>query len=53
MFILAPFMIFIGAFISFVAIPFGESIIVADLNIGLFYILGVGSISVLSLILAG
>ena len=53
LFILAPFMIFIGAFISFVAIPFGESIIVADLNIGLFYILGVGSIAVLSLILAG
>lgn len=53
LFILAPFMIFIGAFISFVAIPFGDSIIVADLNIGLFYILGVGSIAVLSLILAG
>ena len=53
LFILAPFMIFIGAFISFVALPFGESIIVADLNIGLFYILGVGSIAVLSLILAG
>ena len=42
LFILAPFMIFIGAFISFVAIPFGDSIIVADLNIGIFYILGVG-----------
>ena len=27
LFILAPFMIFIGAFISFVAIPFGDSII--------------------------
>lgn len=53
LFILAPFMIFIGAFISFVALPFGESIIIADLNIGLFYILGVGSIAVLSLILAG
>ena len=53
LFILAPFMIFIGAFISFIAIPFGDSIIIADLNIGLFYILGVGSIAVLSLILAG
>ena len=46
LFILAPFMIFIGAFISFIAIPFGESIIVTDLNIGIFYILGVGSIAV-------
>jgi len=53
LFIMAPFMIFIGAFISFVALPFGESIIVADLNIGIFYILGVGSLAVISLILAG
>ena len=37
LFILAPFMIFIGAFISFIAIPFGESIIVTDLNICLLY----------------
>ena len=46
-------MIFVGAFISFVALPFGDSIIIADLNIGIFYILGVGSLSVISLILAG
>ena len=53
LFVLAPFMIFIGAFISFIALPFCESIIIADLNIGIFYILGVGSIAVLSIILAG
>ena len=40
-------------FISFVAIPFGESIIIANLNIGIFYILGVGSLAVIALILAG
>ena len=53
LFVLAPFMIFVGAFISFVALPFGDSIIIADLNIGIFYILGVGSLAVISLILAG
>ena len=53
LFILAPFMIFVGAFISFVALPFSSSIIISDLNIGIFYILGVGSIAVISLILAG
>ena len=53
LFVMAPFLIFIGAFISFVALPFGESIIVTDLNIGIFYILGVGSLAVISLILAG
>ena len=53
LFILAPFMIFIGAFIGFIALPFGESIIIADLNIGIFYILAVGSFSVIALIMAG
>ena len=53
LFILAPFMIFIGAFISFIALPFNETIIVSDLNIGIFYILGVGSLAVIALILAG
>ena len=53
LFILAPFMIFVGAFISFIALPFNEAIIVSDLNIGIFYILGVGSLAVIALILAG
>tara|TARA_B110000467_G_scaffold137492_1_gene135618 strand:- start:6864 stop:7937 length:1074 start_codon:yes stop_codon:yes gene_type:complete len=53
LFVLAPFMIFVGAFISFVALPFNESVIVSDLNIGLFYILGVGSLAVIAIILAG
>mgnify|MGYP003968870019 FL=1 len=53
LFILAPFMIFVGAFISFIALPFNGSIIVSDLNIGIFYILGVGSLAVIALILAG
>jgi len=53
LFIMAPFMIFIGAFIAFVAIPFGETLIIADLNIGIFYLLAVGSLAVIALILAG
>ncbi len=53
LFILAPFLIFIGAFISIIAVPFGEKIIVADMNIGIFYVLGVGSLAVIALILAG
>ena len=53
LFILAPFMIFVGAFISFIALPFNSSIIVSDLNIGIFFILGVGSLAVIALILAG
>ena len=53
LFILAPFLIFIGMFVGIIAIPFGESIIIADMNIGIFYILGVGSLAVIALILAG
>ena len=43
LFILAPFLIFIGALTSFIAVPFGEKIIITDMNIGIFYISGVGS----------
>jgi len=53
LFILAPFLIFIGALTGFVAVPFGEKIIITDMNIGIFYIVGVGSLAVIALILAG
>ena len=53
LFILAPFLIFIGALTGFVAVPFGETIIITDMNIGIFYIVGVGSLAVIALILAG
>ena len=53
LFILAPFLIFIGALTSFIAVPFGERIIIADMNIGIFYIVGMGSLAVIALILAG
>ena len=53
LFILAPFLIFIGALTSFIAVPFGEKIIITDMNIGIFYIIGVGRLAVIALILAG
>lgn len=53
LFILAPFILFIGAFIAFVAIPFNQTILVADFNIGLFYIVAVSSLGVVGIILAG
>ena len=53
LFMLAPFIIFIGAFIGFVALPFGDEVLIADLNIGIFYILAVGSLGVIGIILAG
>ena len=53
LFILAPFIVFIGAFIAFSALPFSQTIIIADMNIGVFYILAVSSLGVIGLILAG
>ena len=53
LFILAPFLIFIGALTAFIAVPFGEKIIIVDMNIGIFYIIGVGSLAVIALSLAG
>ena len=53
LFILAPFVVFVGAFITFAALPFSQEIIVADMNIGVFYILAVSSLGVIGIILAG
>lgn len=53
LFVLAPFVVFIGAFMAFVTIPFGQYLIVSDLNIGVFYILAVGSLAVVGIIMAG
>jgi len=53
LFIMAPFVVFVGAFIAFAALPFNQNTIVADMNIGVFYILAVGSLGVIGIILAG
>lgn len=53
MFILAPFIIFIGAFVTFVALPFNQWIVAADFNLGLFYIVAMSSVGVIGIILAG
>lgn len=53
LFILAPFILFIGALIAIAALPFGSAVQVVDVNIGIFYILAVSSLSVIGLILAG
>ncbi len=51
--VLAPFIIFIGAFLTFIGVPFSESLIVSKFNIGIFYILAMSSVGVIGIILAG
>ena len=51
--ILAPFIIFIGAFLTFIGVPFSDGILISDFNIGIFYIVAVSSVGVIGIILAG
>ena len=51
--IVAPFIIFTGAFLTFVGLPISESIVISNFNIGIFYIIAMSSVGVIGIILAG
>jgi NADH-quinone oxidoreductase subunit H len=53
LFALAPYVVFMGFLCSFVVIPFGSQLIVADLDIGILYILAVTSLVVVGILMAG
>ncbi len=53
LFVLAPIIVFTGVFIRFVPLPFGDYLVVSDLDLGLFYVASVGSVEVLGVIMAG
>ncbi len=52
-FILAPMVIIITVLMSFSIIPFAPGIVVADLSIGILFFLGMSSLGVYSVVLAG
>jgi NADH-quinone oxidoreductase subunit H len=53
LFVLAPCLVVVGAFLSFVVIPFGSRLQAADLDVGVFYVVAVSSLSTVGLIMAG
>ena len=53
LFILSPMLIFISGAATFAVIPFGENLIIADINIGIFYLIAISSMVTLGLILGG
>lgn len=53
LFRLAPYLVFTGMFAAFVSIPFSSGLIVADLNVGIFYIIAVTSIVVIGILMSG
>jgi len=53
LFILAPLLVGTGSFLPMVVIPWGSRLQAADLNVGVFFVAAVSSLSVVGLIMAG
>ncbi len=53
LFILAPFVVFVGAYAAYAAIPFSAAYVGSEINIGLFFILAISSLVVIGLLMAG
>ncbi len=50
---LAPFVVFVGSYAAFAAIPFSSAYVGSGINIGLFYIIAVSSLVVVGILMAG
>jgi NADH-quinone oxidoreductase subunit H len=52
-FLLAPMITFTLALIGWAVIPFGDGIVLADINVGVLYLLAISSLGVYGIIMAG
>jgi len=53
LFVVGPWVILFASVVTFAAIPFSDTLLAANMNIGLFYILSISSIVVLGIVMAG
>ncbi len=53
LYIIGPIFVFTGVWLSFVVLPYGPDLIVADLNVGLLFLAAVASIEVVGVLMAG
>ena len=52
-FVLAPMITFILALIAWAVIPFGDGLVLADINVGVLYLFAISSLGVYGIIMAG
>jgi NADH-quinone oxidoreductase subunit H len=53
LFILAPIMVFMPVLVGFLVLPFGEALIIRDMNVGVLLIFGFSTFSVLAILAGG
>jgi NADH-quinone oxidoreductase subunit H len=53
LFVTAPLLVNVGAFLPFVVIPWGARLQPADLNVGVFFVVAISALSTVGLIMAG
>ncbi len=52
-FVIAPMLTFVLALVAWAVIPFGETLVIADINVGILYLFAVSSLGVYGIIMAG
>ncbi|HNY28172.1 MAG TPA: NADH-quinone oxidoreductase subunit H [Candidatus Sumerlaeota bacterium] len=53
MYTLAPLLVFLGAMLPFAALPFSQRLVLADMPLGLYYVLAFEAIEVIGILMAG
>ena len=52
-FVIAPMLTFVLALVAWAVIPFGEGLVLADVNVGILYLFAISSLGVYGVIMAG
>jgi NADH-quinone oxidoreductase subunit H len=53
LFIIAPMITFVTALVAWAVVPFGDGVVIADINVGILYLFAISSLGVYGVIIAG